>query len=136
MYLVLLAAFALFGKRSLSEVTIFDLMILLLVGEVTGEVLLGNKAVTTATLSVVTLLTLSWMFDALTFRSKRFDRVLNDRPTLLVDRGRVIEDRARDFRVDEDDILQAARSSQGLERLDQIKYAVLERDGQISVIPQ
>ena len=136
MYLVLLSIFALFGKRSLSEVTLFDLVILLILSEVTGEVLLGEQSVTAATLSVVTLLTLSWAFDVLTFRSKRFDKLLNDSPTLLLERGRVIEERAREFRVDEDDILQEARSSQGLERLDQIKYAVLERDGQISIIPQ
>lgn len=136
MYLVLLSIFALFGKRSLSEVTLFDLVILLILSEVTGEVLLGEQSVTAATLSVVTLLTLSWAFDVLTFRSKRFDKLLNDSPTLLLERGRVIEERAREFRVDEDDILQEARASQGLERLDQIKYAVLERDGQISIIPQ
>jgi uncharacterized membrane protein YcaP (DUF421 family) len=39
-------------------------------------------------------------------------------------------------RVDERDILQAARETQGLERLDQIKHAVLERDGSISVVPR
>jgi uncharacterized membrane protein YcaP (DUF421 family) len=136
MYLALLVIFALFGKRSLSDVTIFDFVILLLVGEVTGEVLLGEQSVTAATLAVVTLLTLSWAFDVLTFRSKKFDKVVNDSPTLLVEHGSLIEDRARSFRVDEDDILQQARSSQGLERLDQIKYAVLERDGQISIVPQ
>jgi uncharacterized membrane protein YcaP (DUF421 family) len=38
-------------------------------------------------------------------------------------------------RVDVDDVLDAARESQGLERLDQIKYAVLERNGKISIIP-
>lgn len=59
MYLAPLSIFALFGKRSLSEVTLFDLVILLILSEVTGEVLLGEQSVTAATLSVVTLLTLS-----------------------------------------------------------------------------
>jgi uncharacterized membrane protein YcaP (DUF421 family) len=85
---------------------------------------------------VLTLLTLSWVFDILAFRSKRLDTLLNDSPTILVQHGHVLEERAREFHVDEDDILQQARSSQGLERLDQIKYAVLERDGQISIVPQ
>jgi uncharacterized membrane protein YcaP (DUF421 family) len=135
-YLILLLLFALFGKRSLADVTIFDFVILLLISEVTGEVLLGERSVTAAALSVMTLLTLSWVFDILAFRSKRLDTLLNDSPTILVQHGHVLEERAREFHVDEDDILQQSRSSQGLERLDHIKYAVLERDGQISIVPQ
>lgn len=136
MYLILLLLLALFGKRSLADVTIFDFVILLIVSEVAGEVLLGEQSVTAATLSVMTLLALSWGLDTLAFRSKRLDVLLNDSPTLLVEHGRLIQDRARDFQIDEADILQMARSSQGLERLDQVKYAVLERDGQISIIPE
>jgi uncharacterized membrane protein YcaP (DUF421 family) len=39
-------------------------------------------------------------------------------------------------RIDDEDILAAARERQGLERMDQIKYAVLERSGGISIIPK
>ena len=39
-------------------------------------------------------------------------------------------------RVDEADIVEAARELHGLERLDQVRYAVLERDGQISIVPK
>lgn len=39
-------------------------------------------------------------------------------------------------RVDEEDVLIAARQAQGLERMEQIKYAVLERSGGISIVPQ
>ena len=39
------------------------------------------------------------------------------------------------MRVDEEDILSAARQAHGLERLEQIKYAVVERDGQVSIVP-
>ncbi|HWO93664.1 MAG TPA: YetF domain-containing protein, partial [Dehalococcoidia bacterium] len=45
-------------------------------------------------------------------------------------------DRLRKARIDEADILAAARERQGLERLDQIKYAVLERSGGISIVPR
>lgn len=134
-YLILLLLLALFGKRSLADVTIFDFVILLLIAEVTGDVLLGEQSVTAAALSVMTLLAMSWTLDVLAFRSKRLNLLLNDSPTLLVEHGRLIPERAREFKIDEEDVLQAARATQGLERLDQVKYAVLERDGQISIIP-
>lgn len=135
-YLVLLLVFALLGKRSLSQVTIFDFLILLIVSEATGEVLLGNASVTGATLAAVTLLTLSRAFDTLAYRFKRLDRFLNDSPLIIVQDGRLLEDRARKVRIDGSDVLERARELQGLERLEQIKYAVLERDGQISIVPR
>ncbi len=54
---------------------------------------------------------------------------------ILVD-GRPLKDLMNKARVDELDVLQAARQQEGLERLDQIKYAVLERNGAISVVPK
>lgn len=135
-YVLLLLLLALFGKRSLSSVTVFDFIVLILIAEAAGQVLLGEESVTTAVLAVITLLTLSWLLDILAFRSERANTLLNDTPTVIVDDGRLLEDRARDFHLDTDDILRQARSAQGLERMDQVKYAILERDGQISIIPR
>jgi uncharacterized membrane protein YcaP (DUF421 family) len=56
-------------------------------------------------------------------------------PLVLVHEGRLLRERMERVRIDEDDILTAARETHGLERLDQVKHAVLEREGSISVIP-
>ena len=69
-------------------------------------------------------------------RSPLVDRLIDDVPVLIVVDGNPLKDRMDRARVDERDILQAARESQGLARLDQIQYAVLERDGAISVVPK
>jgi uncharacterized membrane protein YcaP (DUF421 family) len=57
-------------------------------------------------------------------------------PLVLLEHGKPIQERLDKSRVDEDDILEAARELRGLERLQQIKYAVLERSGEISIIPE
>jgi uncharacterized membrane protein YcaP (DUF421 family) len=57
-------------------------------------------------------------------------------PLVIVEDGRMLDDRMRWARIDAEDVLQAARERQGLERLEQIKYAVLERTGEISIIPK
>jgi uncharacterized membrane protein YcaP (DUF421 family) len=57
-------------------------------------------------------------------------------PLVIVENGRLLKDRMDRSRIDEEDVLEAARELRGLERLDQIKYAVLERHGSISIIPQ
>lgn len=55
---------------------------------------------------------------------------------VIVENGQPIKEYLDKARLDEDDILHAARDRQGLERMDQIKFAVLERNGDITVIPQ
>ncbi|MNJ77369.1 hypothetical protein D3C77_748540 [compost metagenome] len=56
--------------------------------------------------------------------------------TLVVDQGRFLHHRMRRARLTEDDILESARDSQGIESVGQIKFAIVERDGKISIIPQ
>ncbi|MEH1834145.1 MAG: YetF domain-containing protein [Nostoc sp.] len=68
-------------------------------------------------------------------RSPQVEKFLDGVPLVIVEEGRPLKDRMAKARVDEDDILTAARQLQGLERMDQIKYAVLERSGGISIIP-
>ena len=53
----------------------------------------------------------------------------------MVNKGKLLHDVMNKVRVDEEDILFAARMLHGLERIDQIKYAILERDGEISIVP-
>jgi len=64
------------------------------------------------------------------------EKWLDGVPVIIVVEGKLLQDRMDQARVDADDILEAARQSHGLERLDQIKYAVLERSGGISIIPK
>jgi uncharacterized membrane protein YcaP (DUF421 family) len=136
MWLVLLLIVRLSGKRALAEVTVFDFVTLLVISEGTQQALTGNDfSLVNALLIVLTLVALSRLADFAGSRSKRLDRVLNDQPLILIDNGKPVDDRLRHAQVDEADILENARGSQGLERMDQIKWAVLERDGSISVIP-
>jgi len=57
-------------------------------------------------------------------------------PLIVVENGQLHKDRMLKERVDEEDILSAAREHQGLEKMDDIKYAILERDGHITIIPK
>lgn len=136
MYAFLLAIFRLSGKRALAEVTLFDFITLLVMSEATQQALTGNDfSITNAMLIVLTLVVLNRIMDLASLRSRRLGRVLNDQPLILIENGRPMEDRMRRAEVDEQDILEQARGRQALERLEQIKWAILERDGSISIIP-
>jgi len=135
-YLFLLLLFRVLGKRSLSETTTFDFVLLLIVGEATQQALLGNDFSTTNALVLITVLMgIDILFAKLKGKYKKLDRLLEGTPLILVDRGKPLKGRMKEAKVDTEDILEAARISHGLEQMHQIKYAVLERDGQISIIP-
>jgi uncharacterized membrane protein YcaP (DUF421 family) len=136
-YLVLFALFRLTGKRSLAQITVFDLVLLLIVAEAIQGALVGSdESMIHAFLIVLTLVGIDVGLSLFKQRSSRMERWLDDLPLILIEDGRLLQDRMDKERVDKDDILQAARELQGLERLEQIKYAVLERNGQISIVPK
>ena len=136
MYLFLLVVVRVSGKRTLAEVTVFDFILLLIISECTQQAMTGNDfSVTNGFLLVLTLVTVDRVSDWVTSRSERLDHMVNDAPLVLVDQGRVLHDRLRASHMRVDEVLEAARKDQGLERLEQIKYAVLERSGGISIIP-
>ena len=136
-YVALLIIFRIAGKRSLAQITTFDFVLLLVIGEATQQALLGNDfSLTNALLVILTLIGLEIGLSVVQHRFPKLGPWLDDVPLVLVEHGRPIETRLRKARISEDDILQAARSTQGLERMDQVKYAVLERTGEMSIIPQ
>jgi uncharacterized membrane protein YcaP (DUF421 family) len=136
-YLFLLLIFRIAGRRTLAQMTNFDLLLLLLTGEATQQGLLGNDySLTNAFLVILTLIGLDVGLSLWKQRSPQLDKLVDGVPMVIVEDGRPLKDRMDKARVDESDILTAARGLQGLERMDQIKYAVLERSGGISIIPK
>jgi uncharacterized membrane protein YcaP (DUF421 family) len=135
-YLFVFVIFRILGKRSLAEVTTFDFVLLLIISETTTDALIGQDySLTACFIMVTTLVGTDLLFSLLKSRIKWFDRLGDGAPLIIVDHGKFLKNRMSKSRVEEDDIMEAARSKHGLEKLEQIKYAVLERDGSISIIP-
>lgn len=136
MYLFLLVVFRMVGKRTLAQITPFDMVLLLVIAEATQQALVGQDfSITNAVLVIVTLVGIDVGLSRWRQHSRRVGAILDDVPVILVERGRPIRAHLDRERVDEADIMEAARLRQGLERMEQIKYAVLETDGEISIVP-
>ncbi|WP_426957877.1 DUF421 domain-containing protein [Muricoccus radiodurans] len=136
-YVALLLLFRISGRRSLAQVTTFDFVLLLIVGEATQQALLGEDfSVTNAIIVIVTLMGLDVALSLYKRGNPRAERVLEGLPTILVADGVPLRDRLAKSRVSEADILQSARATQGILRMDEIRLAVLEVSGGISIIPR
>jgi len=137
LYLALLLILRGSGKRSLAQITSFDLVLILILGESTQQALIGNDfSITTGVLLIVSLVGVDMTLSFVKERFRPLSRWIEGAPLVIVADGQPLLDRMRRSRVDEEDVLAAARERQGLARMDQIRYAVLERSGGISVIPK
>ena len=136
-YLGLLVLFRLAGNRSIGQITAFDFVLLLIISEAIQQAIItSDYSMTNAFLIVVTLVGLDIMMSLWKQRSARFEKILDGVPVLLIENGKLRSDVMKKERVDENDILCAAREMHGLERLDQIKHAIVESSGGISIIPK
>lgn len=136
-YLFLLVLFRLAGKRTLSDVTTFDFVLLLIISEATQQALLGEDfSLTNAFLVILTLIGLDIAISLWQQRWPRLGKWIEGVPLVIVEDGRPLRERMQRSRISEEDVLTAARERQGLARMDQIRYAVLERSGGISIVPK
>ncbi|HZW08549.1 MAG TPA: YetF domain-containing protein [Phycisphaerales bacterium] len=136
-YAVVWLCFRLAGRRTMAEMTTFDFVLLLICGEATQQALLGDDfSLTNAAILVLTLVSMDGALTALRVRFHGLERVMEGLPLVLIRDGKMLHDRMAKERIDQEDILHEARSAHGLERLEDIKHAVLEPSGGISIIPR
>ena len=135
-YSFLLLLFRISGKRTLTENTNFDLVLLLIISETTQQSMVDNDhSVTNGFLLIMTLIGTSVGLSLLKQRMPSLEKWLDGTALVIIENGKLHKDRMDKVRVDEADILESARKLQGLERLDQIKYAIVERNGEITIVP-
>jgi uncharacterized membrane protein YcaP (DUF421 family) len=136
-YFFLLFIFRVSGRRTLAQITDFDLILLLIISEAAQQGLVGeNFSLTNAFLVIITLALLDIILSLITVRSPFIAKVVSGVPMVVVENGRPLKDRMRWARIDDSDVLNAARERHGILRMDEIEYAVLERNGGISIIPR
>jgi uncharacterized membrane protein YcaP (DUF421 family) len=135
-YVFLLLVLRIAGERTMSSMTSFDFVLLLVIAEATQQALIGEDfSITKALLSIATLIGLDIGISLLKDRWLLLHNAIEGIPLIIVEGGKPLAERMKRARVDESDVLQAARQNHGLERMDQIKFAVLERTGEISIVP-
>jgi len=134
-YLFLLIAFRLTGKRQVGQLTPFDLVLLLLISNVVQNAVIGNdNSLGGGLLGAIAILALNRLVVEITYRSKRLRRVLEATPTILVHNGKVLHQNLDRERVTMDDLLAALRRN-GVADVKHVRVAMLEENGGISVIP-
>jgi uncharacterized membrane protein YcaP (DUF421 family) len=135
-FVVVGVALRLLGKREASQLNVYDLAMLMALANAVQNAMTagkGNLPVGLVTSSTVVLA--AWALTRLMVRSPAAERLITGSPTILVHNGRVLTDRLRHERVTRED-LDAALRGYGLSSPSQIRTAVLEVDGSITIVPR
>lgn len=136
-YAFLWLIFRVSGKRTLAETTPFELVLLLIISEVTNQAMVdSDHSITNAFLLIMTLTGMSVLLSVVKHYSPRASRWLDGLPLPLVRHGKALQENLDKARVDEEEILMSARYTQGIARMDAIREATVENDGKISVVPR
>jgi uncharacterized membrane protein YcaP (DUF421 family) len=134
-YVFLVAGLRLFGKRALGQMTVYDLVLVVVLANAVQNAMVGNDTTLVGGLvSASTLLVLNRLTTALLSRSHRVEQLMVGSPIVLVDHGRLLGPNLRREGISEDQIMEALREHE-IEDLGQVRLAVLEADGTISVVP-
>ena len=136
MFAILWIVFRISGRRTLAEITTFDFILLLIIGDATQQALIGDDySIASAAMVIVTLVLLDLIMGRLAIKGATLRRVIDSAPVIVVEQGKPLPQALRNEGVDLEEVMMAAREKHGLQTLDDIKYAIVERHGGISIIP-
>jgi uncharacterized membrane protein YcaP (DUF421 family) len=133
-YVFILALLRVMGKREVSQLTPMELVLLILIPELVAQALVREDfSMTNAIVAVTTLMSLVFVTSVLTYKFKRFREIVEGRAALLVEHGVPVRETMDQERILMDELAAEIRKA-GIERLDDVKWAVLETGGKIAVI--
>jgi uncharacterized membrane protein YcaP (DUF421 family) len=135
-YVFLIAGFRLIGRRALGQLTVIDLVILLIMGSAVETAMIGgNISLPAGLVSAATLLLTNRVINVLADRFKIFRRIVGGGTMLVISHGHLIEENMHRIGLTDEDVMEALREH-GCGDIENVAYAVMEEDGQISVVEQ
>lgn len=135
-YFFLLVMFRLLGKREVGQMTPFDLIVLLVLSNVLQNAMIGpDNSVTGGLIGATAILMVNWVVSRITFDSPRLERAIEGVPTVLIHDGKIVETNLRRETISRADLLSNLRV-QGIFDIREVRVAVLEPSGKLSVLKQ
>ncbi|WP_214804831.1 MULTISPECIES: DUF421 domain-containing protein [unclassified Exiguobacterium] len=133
-YISLIIFLRISGKRTLTKLNAFDLVITVALGSTLSTILLSKDVSLLEGLTALTLLILmQFIMTFIAVRFEKFNKLIKSEPRLLYLRGEFLERAMKKERISKNEILQAVRNK-GIGGLEEVKAVVLETDGSLSII--
>jgi uncharacterized membrane protein YcaP (DUF421 family) len=134
MYFAILIIFRLMGKREIGELSVLDLVVFIMIGEMAVVAIENhNEPVVNTLLPMVVLLGIQIALALFSLRSNRIRKLIDGKPSILISKGKIDEKEMRKQRYNFDDLLMQLRSKD-IDNIADVEFAILETSGQLSVV--
>jgi len=134
-YVAVVLALRLTGRRSLGQRNAIDLVLILIVANAVQNAMIGSDtSLVGGLIAAATLFTVDAVLDRVLGRNRRLQAFFTGSPVVLINHGQVVEANLRRERVTLDELEEALREH-GIEQIGQVKLGVLEMDGSLSIVP-
>ncbi len=135
-YAVLMIAMRLMGKRQIGELEVSDLVVTLLISEIASlPITDSNIPVFHSIIPIIILITFEICSSALIVAFPRLKGIVTARPSTLIENGRLCRRSMYESRLTLDELVTELRQN-GYSDIDQVLYAILEKNGKITIIPK
>jgi uncharacterized membrane protein YcaP (DUF421 family) len=135
-YLAVYVGLRFMGKRELGQMTVFDLVVILLIANAVQNAMVGpDVSVAGGVLAAFVLLAVNRGISTLRLRGEVWGRLLEGTPTVLIEDGDFVVPHLRKEGVERSELEMAMREH-GVESVQEVRLAVLETDGSISIVPK
>ena len=135
-YLFLLILLRMTGKRQVGQMAPFDLVLLLVLSNaVQNSMNGGDNSLVGGLISAATLVGINWAVSWMTFRSKRLEQIIEGRPTILIHDGKIDQKEMSRAQMTQHE-LNAALRSYGVSEIEAVRFAILENNGHVTVVPR
>jgi uncharacterized membrane protein YcaP (DUF421 family) len=133
-YIFIIVAIRLFGKKELSQLSVMDLVFMLLISNAVQNAMVGSDSTLQGgLLAALTLFILNYVFKYLIFRFQWFTDIIEGEPVILISNGKLNEKNLRKEHIPVNELLEAIREH-GLADVREVNLAMLEIDGNISIL--
>ncbi|HEX2788347.1 MAG TPA: YetF domain-containing protein [Ignavibacteria bacterium] len=133
-YILILVCLRLLGKKGIAELSAADLVLIIIIGEGISTMIPQETGFGGVVIYVIALSAANYGIEYWAFKSKKFNKILEGEPVILIRKGKMMKRNMDKERVTLENLKEALRTK-GVSHVDEVDLAILETDGEISVIP-
>jgi uncharacterized membrane protein YcaP (DUF421 family) len=133
-YLFIVIAIRIFGKKELAQLSVVDLVFILLISNAVQNAMVGpDSTLSGGLVAASTLFLVNYTLKYLQYRFPKFGKVIQGDATMLVYQGKILESHMKMAKISYDELMEAVREH-GVKSIEDVDLAIMEVDGSISVL--
>jgi len=133
-YLFIVIAIRLFGKKELAQLSVVDMVFILLISNAVQNAMVGpDSTLSGGLVAATTLFLVNYVLKYLQYRFPKFGKIVEGDATMLIYKGKILQSHLKMAKITEDELLQAVREH-GVASVKEVDLAIMEVDGNISVL--